>query len=448
MTKRIGRVIRSKDLTQEFVEKEMSRRAFVKRAALASAGGAVAGSLAGCPTGSPVDDDDTTEPEVQTHLVGLGSGDGYKEALEAAMAETIAADGLADVVSSGDVVYLKVNCNSGDWYPYSTRQRMIEEVGQWAWDQGASRVIVGDRSFYGYSAGQTLSIMDANGVAEATENMGGELIAFDTDDEWVQIEQTDANLWVDGFRFPRVVVEADVIINLPIMKTHFITGFTMAMKNIIGLCHPEDRARAGNLDYHANIHNKIAQLNQHVTPTLHLLDAYLAGDLAGARSLVDPLTGSAGVLGARASLLLAAAARVDGEGDYDAAAQALAAAADCSGAGCEPLVARARRGLAEVCAVSTAPACDQVQGPEDHDRALAASVVLLGDGHGSRARAALTLGLAAPTDAPPSCLQVASLRVWTADPGPLEESLRALLADAARRAARAPSDCALFQEGP
>jgi len=178
------------------------------------------------------------------------------------------------------------------------------------------------------------------------------------------------------------------------------------------------------------------------------LDAYLAGDLAGARSLVDPLTGSAGVLGARASLLLAAAARVDGEGDYDAAAQALAAAADCSGAGCEPLVARARRGLAEVCAVSTAPACDQVQGPEDHDRALAASVVLLGDGHGSRARAALTLGLAAPTDAPPSCLQVASLRVWSADPGPLEESLRALLADAARRAARAPSDCALFQEGP
>ncbi len=298
MTKRIGRVIRSKDLTQEFVEKEMSRRAFVKRAALASAGGAVAGSLAGCPTGSPVDDDDTTEPEVQTHLVGLGSGDGYKEALEAAMAETIAADGLADVVSSGDVVYLKVNCNSGDWYPYSTRQRMIEEVGQWAWDQGASRVIVGDRSFYGYSAGQTLSIMDANGVAEATENMGGELIAFDTDDEWVQIEQTDANLWVDGFRFPRVVVEADVIINLPIMKTHFITGFTMAMKNIIGLCHPEDRARAGNLDYHANIHNKIAQLNQHVTPTLHLLDAWEAVIQGGPTPQGNPpgLTGEPKVL--------------------------------------------------------------------------------------------------------------------------------------------------------
>lgn len=293
-----NRIIRSKDLSQEFIEKEMSRRAFVKRAALASAGGAVTTGLIGCPPGTDPSDDDDSVLVPPSHLVGLGSGDGYKASLEAAMAETIAADGLVDVVNAGDTVYMKVNCNSGDWYPYSTRQRMIEEVGQWAWDQGASRVIVGDRSFYGYSAGQTLTIMNANGVAEAAENIGAELMAFDNDDDWVQIDQDDADLWVDGFRFPQVVVEADVIINLPIMKTHFISGFTMAMKNIIGLCHPEDRERAGNLNYHADLHRKIAQLNQHITPTLHLLDAWEAVIQGGPTPGGDPpgLTGEPGVL--------------------------------------------------------------------------------------------------------------------------------------------------------
>ena len=298
MSIRVGRVIRSKDLSQEFIEKEMSRRAFVRRAALASAGGAMATGLTGCPTDPGPADDDDSALVPPSHLVGLGGGDGYGTALMAAMDETIAADGLANVVSSGDTVYLKVNCNSGDWYPYSTRQRMVEEVGQWAWDQGASRVIVGDRSFYGYSAGQTLSIMNANGMAEAADNIGAELIAFDDDDEWVQIDQADAAAWVDGFRFPRVVVEADVIINLPVMKTHFIAGFTMAMKNIIGLCHPTDRAREGNLNYHQNLHVKIAQLNQNITPTLHLLDAWEAVIQGGPTPQGDPpgLTGEPGVL--------------------------------------------------------------------------------------------------------------------------------------------------------
>lgn len=280
MTHGSGRIIRSRDLVAEFVEKELSRRAFVRRAALAGAGGAALAGLPGCPhppeddDSAHGDDDDSAAP--QTSLVGLGSGKDFDAALEAAMAETVARGGLAGVVSPGDVVFLKPNCNSGDDYPYSTQGRMIEKVGGWAWDLGASRVIVGDRSFYGYSAGQTLTNMNNNGVADAAEAIGAELIAFSNDDEWLEITEDEADLWSGGFRYPRVVVEADVIVNLPVMKTHFIAGFTMSMKNMIGLCHPEDRARTGNLDYHSQLHRKIAQLNQHITPTLHLLDGWQA----------------------------------------------------------------------------------------------------------------------------------------------------------------------------
>jgi uncharacterized protein (DUF362 family) len=76
------------------------------------------------------------------------------------------------------------------------------------------------------------------------------------------------------------VVEADHIINLPIVKTHFISTFTMAMKNLIGLVHAGDRERTGNLDTHITAGNKlyrqIAQLNQRITPSLNVLDGWEA----------------------------------------------------------------------------------------------------------------------------------------------------------------------------
>jgi uncharacterized protein (DUF362 family) len=272
-----GRIIRSKVLLDEFRAKEFNRRQFIASASSAAAGGVF---LAGCePTGGGSDDDD--DIAVTNYLVGLGGGEGYKTALQAAMNETIARDGLANVVNTGDVVFFKVNSNSGDYYPYSTRPRMIEELAAWCWDQGASRVIIGDRSFWGDSG--TYGNLTANGAVDAAAAAGAELLVLDEDDadlEWVDIGQTDAPDWNGGFRFPLPVVQADVIFNLPIVKTHFISQFTMGMKNIIGLVNADDRRRPGNLDTHVTAGNKlyrqIAQLNMHITPTLTFLDGWEA----------------------------------------------------------------------------------------------------------------------------------------------------------------------------
>jgi uncharacterized protein (DUF362 family) len=275
MSSKIGKVIRSRDLAQEFIAKEMSRRNFVRRAAMASAGGAAMAALPGCPPVTDDDDDSSVEEDVSS-LVGMGSADDYLDALDNALAQTVGKDGLSNVISSGDTVYLKVNCNSGDLFPFSSNQSMVERIGQWAWDLGATRVIVGDRSFWGDPG--TLGNMTSNGMVAAAENIGAELVVFNENDgdiEWVEVDHAE-DVWNGALRFPRVVVEADVIINLPCIKTHFISGFTMALKNLIGLVHADDRERTGNLDYHADIHNKIALLNQHITPTLNILDGWEA----------------------------------------------------------------------------------------------------------------------------------------------------------------------------
>ncbi len=271
-----GRTLRSDELTELFAAKELSRRQFIARASTAGAGAAL---LPGCPPAPDPDPD--PDPGVTNYLVGLGSGDGYKTALTNAMDETVARDGLAGVVNTGDVVFLKVNSNSGNEYPYSTRPRMIEELAAWCWDQGASRVIVGDRSFWGDT--NTYGNLVANGAVDAAANAGAELLVLDENDadlDWVAFDEVDAPDWNGGFRYPLPVVEADVLINLPIVKTHFISTFTMGMKNLIGLVNADDRRRDGNLDFHITNGNKlykqIAQLNQHITPTLTFLDGWEA----------------------------------------------------------------------------------------------------------------------------------------------------------------------------
>ena len=296
-----GRTIQSKDLLDEFRAKELGRRQFIQRALAASAAGAAGLALPGC-GGSPGDDDDTPSPATN-HLLGMGGGEGYKSSLEAAMNETIARDGLAGVVSAGDTVFLKVNANSGDYYPYSTRPRLVEELCAMCWDQGAKRILVGDRSFWGDPG--TYSNLVANGVVEAAENAGAEILVFDEsnpDVDWMEFSQSEAPDWNGGFRYPVPVLDSDVIINLPVVKTHFISTFTMALKNTIGFVNADDRRREGNLDYHITSGNKlykqIAQLNAHITPTLNILDGWEAVVRGGPTQSGNPsgLTDEPGVM--------------------------------------------------------------------------------------------------------------------------------------------------------
>ena len=302
-----GRTIQSPDLVEEFHEKELSRRRFIARAAgagLASTVGLGCSTRRANPTGGDDDDsadddddatandddatandddatanDDDSTPEFEPSLVGLGSGDGLQSAVLAALAPTIVRDALA-FIEAGDVVYLKVNSNSGDPYPYSTQPALIRLVGEWCWAQGAKRVIVGDRSFFGDPG--TSGNLVANGIAEAADDIGAELIVFEDDGsmEWVAFPESAAMDWSGGFRFPLPVVQADHVINLPVVKTHFISTFTMGMKNLIGLVNPADRERPENLGQHSTANNRlyrqIAQINQQITPSATILDGWEA----------------------------------------------------------------------------------------------------------------------------------------------------------------------------
>ncbi len=299
------RFIDAPSLVQEFRARELSRRKLLEGAVASSAlligagigcagsgdrgtdgvrpdAGVAEDSGASADSGTPMDAglQDTGEvldagpPGPAGHLVGMGfSETDYIGALDAAFAASMD----LSFVSPGDSVYFKVNCNNGDLYPHSTRPELIREVAARCLDLGATRIIVGDRSFWG--DGNTARNMENNGVAGATRDVGGELLVFDDSTvEWVQIDQGDAPNWAGGFRLPAPVMEADHIINMPCLKTHFISTFTLSLKNFFGLVNPVDRRRSGNLDVHRKprLWAQIAQVNKFVTPSLNILDGYEA----------------------------------------------------------------------------------------------------------------------------------------------------------------------------
>lgn len=295
-----GRTIVSRDLTQEYLEKEMSRRHLLQ-------GVLAAAALAGCgssdsttpardagvdrpatpptdvpaapnDTGAPVD---TAPPPPTRHLVGIGQNDDQIMAAELAATQM----GGFDFVQRGQTVYLKVNSNSGDPYPYSTSPEMLRWVIGKLHDRGAT-VFIGDRSFWGDRG--TLANLTRNGIAEVASDMGVDLIVFGdhaagdaTSVDWMDLPMTEdalgarAALWDGTMRVPAMVAQADHIIGMPVVKTHFIATFTMGMKNLIGIINPVDRSRAMNLGNHdgsvrGRLFKQVAFMNK-TLPTVSLL---------------------------------------------------------------------------------------------------------------------------------------------------------------------------------
>lgn len=201
--------------------------------------------------------------------VALRSGS-HEEAIERAVER---AGGLPSVPRGGLVV-LKVNSNSGDPAPYSSSPTLVAWVARAYVKQGV-RVLVGDRSFWGDL--DTAGNLERNGIAPAARAVGATAVAFENDTvKWRALPAEALPSWVAPVRVPSAVFEANAVINLACAKTHFITGVTLGLKNVLGFVHADDRARPGNLRTHARerIHLQIAELHRALPIAFTIIDGY------------------------------------------------------------------------------------------------------------------------------------------------------------------------------
>ena len=133
--------------------------------------------------------------------------------------------------------------------------------------RGARKVLVGERPAWG---GLCRDAYDFSGYGAAITAAGGVMCDLD--------QEPDVEVPVDGHvlqsvRLPRALVEADLFVNIPKAKTHFLTGVTVGIKNLFGCIRYEDRKK-----FHREIDlaNVLADLVKAAPPGLTIVDAVTA----------------------------------------------------------------------------------------------------------------------------------------------------------------------------
>ncbi len=171
--------------------------------------------------------------------------------------------GMASFMSGGDDVIIKPNICT-DYHPpeyaTTTNPTVVATLVTMCLEAGASRVRVMDYPF----GGTVLSAYAISGIEEAVKAAGGEMHVMSLP-KYVTVE-IPQGIDIRSIKIYPDILEADLLINVPIAKTHGNTTLTLGGKNLMGVI--LDR----NL-MHVNLTQRIADLTSLVRPDLTVVDA-------------------------------------------------------------------------------------------------------------------------------------------------------------------------------
>ncbi|MBI3621592.1 MAG: DUF362 domain-containing protein [Nitrospirae bacterium] len=174
--------------------------------------------------------------------------------------------GLDRLSVRGKTVLVKPNVLSGEPPPATTNPEAVRSVVRLFREAGAKRVIVGDMS--AMMRLPTSKNLERTGIARAAREAGAEVIDFD-DAEWIELKPPGAWL-TPSIHIARPVYEADLFVNVPVVKTHRNAVYSICLKNLVGVTHPRHRPYRVNP---AKWEEVIAELNLAVHPILNIVDA-------------------------------------------------------------------------------------------------------------------------------------------------------------------------------
>jgi len=171
--------------------------------------------------------------------------------------------GMASFVSSGFDVIIKPNMCT-DYYPpeyaTTTNPTVVATLVSMCLEAGAKRVRVMDYPF----GGTPQSAYEISGISQAVEAAGGEMHIMSRP-KYTRVDIPQGRDLTEVEIYPDIL-EADLLINVPIAKHHGSTRLTLGGKNLMGVI--LDR----NL-MHINLSQRIADLTSLVRPALTVVDA-------------------------------------------------------------------------------------------------------------------------------------------------------------------------------
>jgi uncharacterized protein (DUF362 family) len=237
--------------------KALSRRQFLKVTGAATVGVTLLG--AGC-TAQPTEQPQPSTPSGRQTYLAVARGGDPAAITKAAIA---ALGGIERFVRPGNEVIIKPNicvAYHPPEYAATTNPTVVATLVALCRGAGARRVRVMDIPF----GGTPESAYAISGIEEAVNVAGGEMEVM-SPVKFVKTpipEGRDITEW----EVYRDVLEADLVINVPIAKHHSLARLTLGGKNLLGVI-----TRRSSM--HRNLGQRIADLVSVVRPTLTVVDA-------------------------------------------------------------------------------------------------------------------------------------------------------------------------------
>lgn len=169
--------------------------------------------------------------------------------------------GMDRFVNSGDTIWIKPNIgwNRRPELAANTNPDVVGTLVRLCKQAGAKRVKVGD-----HPCQPARQAYRNSGIAKAVEAAGGKMVYLD------EKRFTDMPLggeFLETWPVYQEVTEADLVINVPILKHHGLTKCSIAMKNYMGII-------GGNRSaWHQNMEACVTDITQFMKPRLTVLDA-------------------------------------------------------------------------------------------------------------------------------------------------------------------------------
>jgi uncharacterized protein (DUF362 family) len=202
--------------------------------------------------------------------VFIAKGQSYAGDLERTIADGLVASGLVPEEWRGKRILLKPNMvEPTRACPHMTTHPAVIVATAEVFRRWGATVKVGEAP--GHVRDTELALVES-GVQEALDAAGLEFADLNYEDAgWVANAGRASPL--AGIYFPRSVLEADLVVSLPKLKTHHWVGLTASMKNLYGLLPGIKYGWPKNVLHHAGIPETVIDINASAPRTATVVDA-------------------------------------------------------------------------------------------------------------------------------------------------------------------------------
>jgi uncharacterized protein (DUF362 family) len=176
-------------------------------------------------------------------------------------------------IKKGDFVVIKPNVKnqSPPGYGIVTDPRIVKALVQLSINKGVKKLKIAEGAAYPTGAYDTMAAFEASGITSIAKEFGVDLVDLNGYDS-LDVD-VDKGYVLDWVRVGRCVMEADFIINVPVLKTHKGTLISACLKNIgVGCAVREEQKRLHRL----GIDEGLVDVCSIIKPKFNLVDGLVA----------------------------------------------------------------------------------------------------------------------------------------------------------------------------